>query len=661
MSDPILNSILLTPEQNKARPEFFHPSVNVIDFQEDQIETSIPAKFEAMVRIHPHRIAFKTKKQTLTYEELNQGANRLAHAMSDRRGSKSEPVVLIMKQDAAYLTAMLGVLKAGKFCVYIDPSYPAAYQSALLKDSQAEVIITNQQRAVFRNELLQAQGRLLLNIDDLKASLPIENLELPIASDSAANIFYTSGSTGDPKGVIQSHRYVLYKAFIDKLFVTEADRLVQVGRLSGEIFNVLLNGATFFSWNAKENGLTELADWLASERITTYRSIPSLFRYFCMQVNDRADLSSVRKIILGGEPVYRKDVEFFKRYFAADCILINKYGGGEAGPISWFVVTKETEIAGNILPAGYLFPGKSILLYEHSSSAGPVDSVGEIAVKSRYLASGYWNKNDLTQAAFTAVPDEKAESIYRTGDLGSIDRDGCLTYHGRSDARLKIRGYSVDLTEVEAAILEHKEIKEAVVTAQSLEGSDKALIAYYVPIAENSATPSAVRAFLRQTLPDYMLPARYVALEKFPRTATGKVDIRELTLPARARPDIETPFVAPRAHAEKEVARLWAEVLGLDGVGVDDDFFELGGHSLAATRVVARVLQEFRIQIPVQSLFESPTVAKMAEIIGRHQNNKIVSENVDSILNDLEALSEQDAQQLLLNSGGKGQEKGRRG
>ena len=636
----------LPPEQEAIRAKCFHPSGHFVEFRKEDVELSIPERFEKIVQLYPDRLAIKAGHHALSYDQLNRAANRVAHALLNRRDHKQEAVVLIMDQDIQYLIALLGVLKAGKFGVHIDPSHPPAYQQSILTETQAEVVIANASWTL-ANENFMERHLDLIDVDNLSPSLSVENLELRIAPNSPASIFYTSGSTGAPKGVIQSHRYVLHKVLIDRLFIAAADRLAQIGRVSGEVFNVLLNGASFYAWNVKKEGLAKLAEWLTGEGITVYRSTPSVFRYFCLQLNQGANLSTIRKIVLGGEPVYKRDVDLFKRYFDPDCLLINKYGGGEAGPISWFVVSKETNIASDIVPAGYSFPGKTIVLSNDSLPDGAVDNVGEIVVQSRYLASGYLNRPDLTRSTFSASPDDADERIYRTGDLGTIESDGCLIYHGRKDSRVKIRGYSVDTNEIEAAIFEHNAVKEAVVTVKTVDGADTVLLAYYVPIGVNSVSPTELCQFLRQKLPQYMIPSHFTVLENIPYTHTGKVDRRALPVPGTLRPELDTVFVAPSSQTERILAAIWEEVLDVRPVGIHDKFFDLGGHSLSATRVVSRVFAQYQLEIPLQSLFQSPTIAEMAAVITEHHGKKLDERQLASVLDELASMSDADAQQVV--------------
>ncbi|MGH7835364.1 MAG: non-ribosomal peptide synthetase [Candidatus Binatia bacterium] len=639
-------ALALPPDQPTIEAEGFHPAGAFDEFSEKEVEQSIPDCFEKIVRKQPGHLAVAFKDLLLTYDDLNKAANRVAHAIASRRGARHEAAVLLLDQDVQYLIALLGLLKAGKFCVHVDPSHPAERQRAILSDAQAQLILTNNEHASL-GDTIAPPGSALLNVEALSSDLPDENLDLSLSPESIANIFYTSGSTGSPKGVIQTHRYVLHKVFLDKLFISHEDRLAQVGRVSGEVFNVLLNGAAFFWWNVKEEGFFRLADWLTECRITVYRSVPTVFRHFCTQLAENTPLATVRKIILGGEPVYKRDAELFKSHFSSGCVLVNKYGGAEAGPISWYVVDKETEVTGNIVPAGYSFPGKEIILSRDTASGTEADHVGEIMVKSRYLSPGYLGRPDLTEAAFFDDLDQEDKRVYRTGDLGSVLPDGCLIYRGRKDSRVKVRGNSVETAEVEAAVFEHKAVKEAVVTAIANESGDTRLIAYIAPAQNPPPSAAEVRDFLKQKLPDYMVPSAFVILDRLPTLPGGKIDRKALPIPDLSRRRLDNAYVSPRTPVEADLAKIWSEVLGIDRIGMHDSFLDLGGHSLAATRVVSRVIERFQLELPVKTLFDSPTVSHMAAVITHNQTKKAQPENLARMLRELEELSDEDARRLL--------------
>ena len=361
----------------------------------------------------------------------------------------------------------------------------------------------------------------------------------------------------------------------------------------------------------------------------------------------KEEFPKLRVINLAGEPVYRADIELYKKHFSPECLLVNTFGAHEVGPIRLYVIDKETRITGEIAPVGYEFPGKEILLLDDNGQEVGFNQVGEIAVRSRYLSLGFWRRPDLTEAKFLPDPNGGDRRIYLTGDLGRMLPDGCLEHLGRKDFQVKIRGLRVEVAEVEGALRSMGAIREAVVIAREDKPGDKCLVAYVVPARDVASSISEVRSFVEQKLPPFMVPSRFVILDALPLTPNGKVNRKALPDPGNSRPDLDTPFVAPRTAIEKELSKIWAEVLSLEQVGVHDSFFDLGGHSLTATRVVSQVIKQFQTEVPLQFLFQSPTIAEMAAVITEHQGKKPDEKELDRVLTELESLSDEEAEKLI--------------
>ena len=605
------------PEQDRR----VHPTNAFIRFEKEETEQSIPQRFEQQVRRYPDRLAVKTKSHQLSYAALNKVANRVARALLAQRGEGAESIALLLEHDASMIAAILGVLKAGKVYVPLDPSFPYARNAYILEDSQAGLIITNNENRSLA-ESLSENRHSLINIDEIGATLSDENVNLSISADNLANIIYTSGSTGQPKGVVQNHRNLLQVAmrYTNGLRISAEDRLtlLQSYSVAGSVSNMLgalLNGASLFPYNVKEEGLIELADLLIEEEITVYHSVPTVFRQFANTLTGKEEFPELRLVRLGGEPVYAEDVQLYKKYFPSDSIFVNSYGASEAASVLRYCVDKDTEISDAVVPVGYPLGDVEILLLDDDGEAVGSDHVGEIAIKSRYTSPGYWRRPDLTRAAFITDPQDEGERIYRTGDLGYMQPDGCLVVTGRNDFRVKIRGFRIEVAEIELALRGLTKVKEAAVVAHEDQRGEKQLVAYVVPEPEQAPTISELRDFLKDKLPDYMVPSAFVVLDKLPLTPNGKLDRLALPAPSLARPELDTNFVAPRTPVEEQLVEIWEEVLGLERVGVHDDFFELGGHSLLATQVVSRVRGALRAELPLRYLFEEPTVAGLAERI----------------------------------------------
>jgi len=306
-----------------------------------------------------------------------------------------------------------------------------------------------------------------------------------------------------------------------------------------------------------------------------------------------------------------------------------------------------TGINGDIAPIGYPAEGMEILLLDDAHNRVRDGELGEIAIKSRYLSLGYWRRPDLTLEKFRSDPDGGEERIYFTGDLGRKEADGCLFHMGRKDDQVKIRGHRVEVAEIEAALLNLGHFRKAFVALRDRGVLEKSLIAYLVPERWPAPTTSFLRKTLAAILPSHMIPSVFVMLESLPLTPTSKVDPKALPDPGSLRPDLDTPYVAPRTSIEQQLASVWEKALGVNQVGIHDNFLDLGGHSLAAMRVVSQVIKAFQLELPLQSLFLSPTIAEMTAVITEHQGKQLGDEEMERMLGELESLSDEEAQRFL--------------
>ena len=370
-----------------------------VEFKDKALEESIPARFEQYVCRYPDSIAFKTRRKTLSWDALNRSANRVARTVRGTFQNRERPIALLVDQESSIVAGM-GVLKTGGFYVPLAPSHPRARNNYILTETEAALILTDRNHLALATELAQTNYQ-IINIDEIDPALSTENLGLPISPDAFAYIAYTSGSTGEPKGVVNTHCRVVHGIGHDKRFkLGPADRFTNVGSSESNAFYALLSGAGSFPWYVKEEGLANLADWLVQEEITVYRSGPRVFREFVSTLTGKEEFPKLRAINLAGEPMRRDDVELYKKHFSSDCLLINTLGTREVGPFRVYVIGKETEIIGEIVPVGYAMPDKEVSLLDSDGQEVGFDQVGEIAVKSRYLSLGYWRRPDLTKAKF---------------------------------------------------------------------------------------------------------------------------------------------------------------------------------------------------------------------------------------------------------------------
>ncbi|MGH7835487.1 MAG: non-ribosomal peptide synthetase, partial [Candidatus Binatia bacterium] len=414
-------------------------------------------------------------------------------------------------------------------------------------------------------------------------------------------------------------------------------------------FYALLNGLALLPFDARKEGAARLAGWLEQERVSVCWISSPLFRNVAETLTGEERFPELRLIRLASDTVHKSDVDFYKKYFPATCILAVGLSSSETGFSRSCLLDHDAEIHGEEVPVGYSVEGKDVLLLDDSGKEIGFNEVGEIAIKSRYLSPGYWRRPDLTKAKFREDPQGGENRLYLTGDLGLMLPDGCLIHKGRKDFRIKIRGYGVEIAEIEKALLAHPGVKNAIVVSRPNESGEAQLVAYFTSreqaARQSEPNISELRSLLKQKLPDYMIPPVFVHLPALPLTPNGKVDRSGLPRPGNSRPELDNMFAAPRTPVETQLARIWAEVLSLDRVGIHDNFFDLGGHSLAATRVVSRVIRTFQLELPVQALFGAPTVAEMAKVITEHKT--LGEKELARILADLESFSEEQAREAV--------------
>ena len=597
-----------------------------VEFPRTEIEQSIPARFSRQVQRYGDKTAVKTKQHEWSYRELDRRANQIAHTLLAQRGVGEDRIALLFDHDAPMIAAMLGVLKAGKTYVPLDPAYPRARTEYMLADSQAAAILTNKQNLALAQELATIP---ILNIDDLDADVP--EVTLSIAPDAIAYLLYTSGSTGQPKGVMQDHRNVLHhiRTYTNALCLSSADKLLLLASYSFDaavmdIYGALLNGAGLYPVNLRSEGFRGLAAWLNDQQVSVYHSTPTVYRYFLGTLKDEERLENVRLVVLGGEEARRHDVNAFQTHFSKGSVLVNGLGPTESTLALQYFLGHGEELAREAVPIGYAVADTEVRLVNDAGDEVLGYGPGEIEIRSEHIARGYWMKPELTEAAFK----EHGRS-YRTGDMSRRLWDGSLEYLGRKDHQVKVRGMRVELGEIEAELMQCEGVSSVVVVAREAQRGEKQLACYVT----GNKNADELRSYLKKRLPDYMVPASFMVMDELPLTPNGKLDRRALQdLVVEGE---EGEYLAPSTPAERIVAEVWAEVLRRERVGRSDNFFEIGGHSLLATQVITRVHETFEVEMPLRSLFEHPTLAEFVIAIEA------------KVVESVEALTEEEALALL--------------
>ncbi len=564
-----------------------------VPFERIAIEQSLARRFAEQASKGPERVAVKVGPSHLTYAALDRQANRVAHAIL-ARGLRPSPVAVVVAQGLSVIPAILGVLKAGRIYVPLETALGGERLGYMLRDSGATSALVSGS-AMSSVRAVAGPDVELIDIDDLAPGLSSETPSVEVGADAPACIYYTTGSTGQPKGVVDSHRNVLHNVmrYTNTLCIGRNDNLtlLQSPSFSGAVssmFCALLNGATSLPFDVRHASGSELADYVDHEGVTIYHSVPAIFRSFLR--GDRV-FPKVRVVRLEGDQSGRVDVALFRRHFSSSCVLSNGLG------------TTETGLA------------RDVVVLDGAGAPVEVGQVGEIAVRSDYLALGYWNRPDLTERAF--APDAEGRRSYRTGDLGRLRTDGCLEHLGRKDSLVKIRGVSVSLTMVEAALVSLPSVREAAVVSTMDANDSRRLIAYYVPDAGSEPTASEMRRQLAERLPPQMIPSRYAKLAALPLNQNLKVDRAALPAPTRERPGLDHAYAPPEDPTQAELVHIWQELLEVQPVGIRDDFFDLGGDSLLATAMMAAIQDALGIEASPSILLSGSTIEHVAASLAR--------------------------------------------
>ena len=638
---PIGRLPLLTPADRRRYSVADHPvrpRNPFVPFQLEDTEQSIPARFEQMVRLAPNRLAVKTRTHTWTYGELSRRSQLIAQKLLQVCRGGPTRVALLLDHDAPMIAALLGVLRAGKVYVPLDPTHPQDRLAGIIADAQAEVIVTDAKNAARVHTL--NPGRVPpINLNAIDWQAPAGPPLPPVPADALAYLLFTSGSTGKPKAVTQVHRQVLQhiRNYTNSLHICAADRLTLFASYGFDaavmgIYGALLNGATLYPFNVGAENLDRLGDWLVTEELTIYHSTPTLYRYLIGTLSGRQQFPRLRLIVMGGEKVVPLDVAMFQKYFSADCLFVNGYGPTECTIALQCFLDAHTPLTGGAIPIGYPVTDP---VTPASHSASPVETrvrasantlevslinsagdpgqvFGEIVIRSPALAVGYWRRPELTAAAFPGDPQSPLGRTYRTGDLGRLLPNGMIESMGRQDFQVKIRGFRIELGEVESVLRATPGVDDCVVIAEETKSGDPRLLAYVVAARGHTPDASAIRESLKHRLPDYMIPARLIFLPALPLTPNGKIDRKALPAPPAEATAGADHYVAPRNAIERQLARIWQDVLGGVRAGIHDDFFALGGHSLLGVRVLSLIERQLGRKLPLATIFEARTLEQLA-------------------------------------------------
>jgi surfactin family lipopeptide synthetase C len=637
----LLNNIVANPDTTLG-----NLTHSIVDIEQQQLlvefnntrrdyvnDKCIHELIESQVERTPENVAVVFKNEQLTYRELNTRANQLAHRLQTLGVEPDVLVGICVERSWEMLVGILGILKAGGAYVPIDPMYPNQRLSYMLEDSQVSIILT-QERLVKNLPDMGAQVLCLDTLWDAIAQEGDENPKSEVKTDNLAYLIYTSGSTGQPKGVQVTHQNLVhsttarigyYEQPVTGFLLTSPfafDSSVAV------IFWTLCQGG--FVSVLPENGQLDIKQIIeamptaasyAQQQISHLLCLPSLYKLILEQAKSQ-QLLSLKTVIVAGESCPKELVKQHRELFP-QTHLFNEYGPTEATVWS-SVYNCQNHDLNNSVPIGRPIANTQIYLLDSHLQPVPIGVSGEIYIGGFGVAKGYLNRPELTAQKFIPNPfsDEPNARLYKTGDLGRYLPDGNIEFLGRLDQQVKIRGYRIELPEIEAVLNQHSAVQEAIVVAQEDMDTHRRLIAYIVPQKEQLPTVDILHSFLKNFLPDYMLPSVFVMLKALPLNPNGKVDRQALPIPDQERPNLEAVFVPPSTPIEIALAEIWSQVLSVEEVGIHDNFLKLGGDSLRSIQVLSRA-NDRGLSFSLQEFIQHPTIYELSQAIKTNEELRI--------------------------------------
>jgi amino acid adenylation domain-containing protein len=631
-------------------------------------------QFLTQAKIHPQQIAVSQSGRNWSYQELAQSATSIAQELLASGQRRGEIVAVTGGRSFGLIGGMMSVLLSGGVLLPIDPTLPPKRQEQMLSEAGVKRLIYAGDRAQASAELpgelstlpvvfVEAQTGCVVEPARREGGEPPPPLPLPeLLPEDPAYIFFTSGSTGVPKGVLGRHKGLSH--FLDwqreTFEIGLRDRVAQLSLISfdamlRDVFLPLTSGATLCLPPEVDGGVAtgRTLSWLEREAVTCLHTVPAIAHAWLQDVPAGVSLRSLRHLFLAGEPLHASLVRRWREAFPESGELVNFYGPTETTMIKCFYRVPD-DPSPLVQPAGFPLPQTQALVLAEENRLCGIGEVGEIVLRTPFGTLGYINAAGESQRSFVVNPfrEDERDVLYRTGDRGRYRLDGSLDILGRIDQQVKVRGVRIELGEVETALVAHPSVSEAAVVALEDASGEARLVAYFVAAhGDNDAglpEPETLRAFLRERLPEYMIPSTFVSLEAMPLLPNGKVNRKALPAPAPAR---AARYVAPRTPTEEALAEMWAGLLRVERVGVHDNFFDLGGHSLLATRVVSRVREAFGVEVSLRRVFQRPTVAGLAQAVEELQVEQIGAEALAEMLATLDGLSEGDVESLLGDEG----------
>lgn len=603
--------------------------------------------FERQAAKTPDEVAVVCEDQHLTYAELNRRANQVAHQLRSMGVGPEAPVGVCVERGPNLIVGLLGVLKAGGAYVPIDPSYPKERISFILEDARGPVIVTQEH---VRAQLPEhGAGVLCLDADwEEIAKQPEANPDSGVQVDHMAYVIYTSGSTGKPKGVIVEHRNVLnfFVGMDERVGMKEGDALLAVTSYAFdisvlELFWTITRGVKVVILSEHSDAAFTLQEQVEQHGITMMQGTPSFLKMLLTNKATMNALKSLRVLLLGGEALPTSLAKRLKEELPAR--LLNMYGPTET---TIWSASYEIDQVGYQVPIGRPIANTEFYLLDRNGQPVPIGVPGELYIGGAGVTRGYLGRPELTAERFVAnhFSEKSGDRLYKTGDLVRYLPDGNLEFIERLDNQVKIRGFRIELGEIESVLGGHPEVLEHAVVAQPDAQGEMRLVGYVVLESGHELKPAELRNFLKEQLPEYMVPTIFVALERLPLTPNGKLDRNALPVPDGESAE---EHVAPRTAVEAVLTKIWCDLLGFERVSIHSNFFEVGGHSLLVMQMVSRVRDTFKTEMPLYRLFQSSTIAGLAQVLVQYESTPGQMETIARLRQKIDSMSEDEVRAML--------------
>ncbi len=637
----LLTSAIANPEDKIYQLEILSKRDRqqlLVEFNNTQIDypkdKCIHQLFEEQAQKTPNNIAVLFEDQQLTYAELNQKANKIAHYLQTL-GVRPEVLVgLCVERSLLMIIGLLGILKAGGAYLSLDPALPKENLAFRLQDAQVPLLLTQQQLV----DALPTDVSQIVCLDtdwNIIAQHSDENPSSKVTIDNLVYVLFTSGSTGRPKGVAIEHRQLLnyLNGIIDRLNLSTTTNFATVSTLAADlgntvIFSSICTGGCLHVLSAEcVTDSTALAKYCHKHPIDCLKIVPSHLATLLASAQSESILPR-QQLILGGEAASWELIEQIHAS-APNCLIFNHYGPTEAtvGVTTFAVRDQQANYSSQTVPLGRPLANTQIYLLDEQLQLVPIGVTGELYIGGASLARGYLKRSELTAERFIPNPFANKELIasvsglrlYKTGDRARYLSDGNIEFLGRVDHQVKVRGFRIEIGEIESILCQHPEVQQAVVKAGEKQLSNQCLVGYIVPKHKQTLSVSELYRFLRQKLPEYMVPSTFVMLKALPLTQNGKVNRNALPEPDDHRPEIEVTYEPPRTEVEQTIANIWQQMLHVEKVGIHDNFFDLGGHSLLLVQIHAKLREVLNTNIAIVNLFEYPTINSLAKYLTKEQ------------------------------------------